>query len=154
MIPTGRRAGGFTLIELLITVAVLAIVTSLAVGSYRQYVRRAGRVDATSALLRVAASQEKFYAQNGIYAGDAELAPAPPAGLGITGTERGSYTLSITAAAGGLAVGFTANATADTGGDQRDDEDCWSFAINERGLRSASDKAGTTSTEITNRCWR
>lgn len=154
MRPAAHRARGFSLIELLVTLAVLAIVTSVAVGSYRQYVQRAARVDATSALLRVAAAQEKFYAQNGQYAGNDILATPPPFGLGIAGTERGYYELSIDAAAGGLAIGYTATATADAGSGQADDDDCQAFTINERGLRTASNDEGATSAEITNRCWR
>jgi type IV pilus assembly protein PilE len=149
-----EAARGFSLIELLVTLAVLAIVTSVAVGSYRQYVQRAARVDATSALLRVAAAQEKFYAQNGQYAGNDVLATAPPDGLGIAGTERGYYDLSIAAAAGGLATGYTATATADSGSSQADDDNCQTFTINERGLRTASNSDGDTSAEITDRCWR
>jgi type IV pilus assembly protein PilE len=148
------RTRGFTLIELLITVAILAIVTSIAVGGYRQYVRRAARVDATSALLRLAAAQEKFYAQNGRYAADTERAAAPPAGLGIAGTERGYYTLAVAIAAGGPAVGYTATATVDTASDQADDEDCWVFGIDERGLRTAQSRGGGTGQAVTDRCWR
>ena len=72
---------GFTLIELMITLAISGILMTLAVVSYERYVRRAGRVDATSALLRIASAQEKFYAQNGQYTDDLES--APPDGLGI-----------------------------------------------------------------------
>ena len=51
---------GFTLVELMITLAVIAIITSFSVVSYRQYVRRANRVDATSALLHLSAAQERY----------------------------------------------------------------------------------------------
>jgi type IV pilus assembly protein PilE len=145
------RNRGFSLIELLITLAILAIVTSLGVAGYRQYVQRAARVDATSALLRVAAAQERFYTQNGQYAGDEELTLAPPAGLGITGTERGYYALAIDSADAELASGFTASAMVDPGSNQGDDEDCWIFSINERGQRSARDRDDA---ENTDRCWR
>ncbi len=145
---------GFTLIELLITVAILSIVTSLAVGGYREYMRRVNRSDATTALLRLAAAQEKFYTQNGEYAADDELTGDPPDGLGIPGTERGYYTLAIAIAAGGPTVGYTATATVDPGGAQRDDEDCRSFSINERGVRSAETDAGETGPTVTERCWR
>lgn len=149
-----RRRAGFSLVELLVTLAILSIITTFAVGSYRQYLVRANRVDATAALLRIASGQEKHYAQNGEYAGDADLAAAPPEGLGIAGTERGFYTLAITPAADGLAVGYTATATADSSGGQQDDEDCRVFSINERGLRGAETSDGGTGPEVTERCWR
>lgn len=139
-----RTTCGFTLIELLITVALLGIIATLAVGGYRQYVRRAARVDATSALLRVASAEEKFYAQNGRYADT-------PAGLGIENTERGYYALAIQIPAAGPAVGFTATATVNPGSSQADDEDCWVFSINERGLRNAESRSGDS---VTDRCWR
>jgi type IV pilus assembly protein PilE len=138
----------------MVTLAILAIVTSLAVGGYRQYMKRANRVDATSALLRLASAQEKFYAQNGQYADAAALAEAPPAGLGIAGTERGYYTLDIQPDADGAAVGFSATATVAADGPQADDAECWVFSVNERGLRGAETRDGDASAAITDRCWR
>jgi len=145
--------GGFSLIELLVTLAILAIVSSLAVGGYRQYLRRAHRVDATAALLRVASAQEKYYAQNGQYADGLAMAPAPPAGLGISGTERGDYVLDIQAAAGGTVIGFTATATVAADGTQTDDADCWVFTLNERGLRGAQRRDGSAVADAGD-CWR
>ena len=154
MKPVTARNRGFTLIELMITVAILAIVTSMAVGGYRQYLRRAGRVDATSALLRLASAQEKFYMQNGLYAAGAEMATAPPAGLGIEGTERGYYSLAIEIPAGGAATGFFATATVSPGSNQGDDKDCWVFGINERGVRTAQSQNGDSGAAVIDRCWR
>lgn len=150
----GQRAPGFTLIELLVTVAILAIVSMLATTGYSQYMRRVNRVDATSALLRVASAQEKYYAQNGEYADAPDLAVAPPAGLGIAGTEKGYYSLDIDIAAAGTSVGYTASATVDDASAQASDEDCWVLTIDERGQRGAETRSGATSPEITARCWR
>ena len=154
MRPGNSPAGGYSLIELLITIAIVAIIATIAVGGYRQYVRRANRVDATSALLRLASGQEKFYAQNGQYADDGARSAAPPAGLGIDATERGYYDLAIALAAGGAAVGYTATATVNGGASQADDEDCWIFTIDERGLRTAASRGGDTGTAVTERCWK
>lgn len=147
-------ARGFSLVELLVTLAIMAIVTSLAVGGYRQYLRRANRVDATSALLRLAAAQEKFYLQNGQYADAAAMAAAPPAGLGIAGTERGYYVLDIVIDADGAAVGYTATATVAAAGPQADDSECWVLSVNERGLRGAEAQNGDAGVAVTDRCWR
>lgn len=144
-----RPHDGYTLIELLVVVTIIALLTAVAVPSYRQYVLRAKRADATTALLRLAAMQERFYIQNNSYASSAQMATAPPAGLGIGGTERGYYVLEITS--GDLTTGYTATASIDADGEQHDDGECAVFSVDERGLRSASNSGGADNTE---RCWR
>ena len=145
---------GFTLVELLVTVAVVAILTTLATAGYRQYLRRANRADATTALLRIASAQEKHYLQNGRYASGDELPAAPPAGLGIPRTERGYYRLAVEIPDGDAASGFLATATVQPGAAQADDHDCWVFAIDAQGRRSARTHDGGSGAEVTDRCWR
>lgn len=146
-----RRNRGFSLIELLVTVAIVAIIAAVAIPSYRQYVRRASRADATTALLRVAGAQEKFYLQNNTYASNALLDDASPAGLGFGGTERGYYTVTLAPNGGGYQNGFVATATATAGANQADDDDCQVFTVNEQGLRTAEDGGGGDNTDA---CWR
>lgn len=149
------KAGGFTLIELLIVVVIMAILASVSVGGYRQYVQRAKRVDATSALLRISAAQERFYLQNNRYATTPdELTDPPSAGLGISGTQHNLYDLAVAAGPDGAAAGYTATATASSDGSQRDDDDCRIFSIDQSGQRRATDAGGTANAEITARCWR
>lgn len=140
---------GFTLIELMVTVAIVAIIAAVAIPSYRQYILRANRVDATGALLRLAANQERFYLQNNSYASDGEMSDAPPAGLGIDGTERGFYELEITS--NDLTLGYEATATVAAGEDQEDDTDCAEFKVDQQGLRTAKNAGNADTTE---RCWR
>lgn len=139
----------------MIVVVIMGILATASVAGYRQYVQRANRVDATSALLRVSAAQERFYLQNNRYATTAdELADPPPGGLGIGASERGLYDLTVEEIAGGATAGYIATATASTGGSQRDDDDCRSFSIDQSGKRSATDSGGTESADIIARCWR
>jgi len=86
-----RKSRGFTLIELMIVLLVIAVLASIAVPTYRQYVLRSHRVEAKSALLNVAAEQEKFYLQRNRFANDSELVDAKSdGGLGFTrDTEQG-----------------------------------------------------------------
>jgi type IV pilus assembly protein PilE len=123
---------GFSLIELMIVVAVVAILASIAVPSYRQYVLRSHRTEAKAALLNVAAAQEKFYLQNNTYT--TALTDAPPAGLGIAATTRnGYYTIAI----GGANV-TTFSVTATATGTQTQDTRCLTFSINELGVKTAT----------------
>src|SRR5260221_2970596 len=83
--PARRAARGFTLIELMIVISIVAILTTIAVTSYRAYVLRATRTEARIPLLSIQAAQEKFFLQTNQYAQN--LAPAatrPPAGLGVS----------------------------------------------------------------------
>jgi type IV pilus assembly protein PilE len=136
------RMHGVTLVELLIVIVVVAILASIAVPSYRNYVLRAQRTDAMSALLRVAAAQEKFYLQNNRYATDAELDDAPPAGLGIAGTERGWYDLAT--ASVDQTRDFTVTATPAAGGPQASDSHCATFSLSSAGTKTATNAD----------CWR
>ena len=136
---------GVTLIELMIVIVIVAILASIAVPSYRNYVLRTHRVEAKTALLNLAAAQEKHYLANNTYAANAALSTAPPAGLGLPGaTENGWYTIAINAAS---TTAFSATATA-TGG-QTADGDCATFTINALGVRSATNSGGSASTV----CW-
>ncbi len=146
------RRSGFSLIELLIVVTVFAIVLAIGVPGYRQYLKRANRADATAALLRIAAAQERFYLQNGRYATTQnELEAAPPAGLGTGKSEQDFYVLTLDPAPGGATVAFIASATVRLNGSQHDDTECWVFSVNERGQRTAFSQGGDPNEEI---CWR
>ncbi len=144
-----RNSAGFTLVELLIVVVLVAIVLGISIPGYRQYVQRASRADATTALLRISAAQERFYLQNGTYAGPAQLELPPPAGLGFTGSmsERGFYNLVVVPNLGGLATGYIALATPVPGGNQADDSDCALYSVNQSGTRTSF--PGDLAT-----CWR
>ena len=143
------RRHGFSLIELMVVVLIVGIIMAIGFPAYRQYVQRANRVDATAALLRIAAAQERFYLQRGSYASDAQRGLAPPAGLGIATTERGYYDLSIESP--DLVIGFTAVATPATGEGQEDDDKCQRFSVNEQGQRKAENGGGAATLDL---CWR
>jgi type IV pilus assembly protein PilE len=144
---------GFTLTELLIVVLIVSILVGIGLPGYRDFVQRSGRTDATAALLKLQALQEKFYLQNGIYASNAQLAAAPPAGLGFIGakSEHGYYNLNLAPNAAGLAVGYTASASIVAGGKQGDDTECMAFSMDQNGRRGANGGFNPADVE---ECWR
>ena len=146
---TRSRERGITLLELMTVVMIIGVLASIAIPSYRGYLLRAQRSDATAALLRVAAAQEKFYLQNNRYATQAQMGLGPPAGLGIQGTERGYYTLAL--ASVDTSLDFTVTATPTALGPQSSDSPCTSFTINQQGTRGAKNSANAPNTET---CWR
>ena len=57
-------SAGFTLIELMITLAVIAILTMIALPSYSSYLARAKRADARSQLVQAAQFMQRFKNRN------------------------------------------------------------------------------------------
>jgi type IV pilus assembly protein PilE len=141
------RSRGITLIELMIVVGIVAILAAIAVPSYRSYVMRAQRSDATAALLRVAAAEEKFYLQNNTYTTNLAALNMPAQ------TERGLYSLVVATHPNGMALdrAFIVTATAIAGRGQIADTGCRSFTMDHTGGRGAVNTGGTTTTT---ECWR
>jgi type IV pilus assembly protein PilE len=130
---------GFTLIELMITVAVVGILSAVALPSYQQYVRRANRQEAMLALSDIALRQERFRLDNGAYAGSLD-------DLGFVPRPGAKYNYSL---AGVTANAYTANAIAI--GSQLSDAACQAFSVRQDGQRTASDDGGGDATVS---CWR
>ncbi len=138
-----KRHRGVTLIELMIVVAIVAIISAIALPSYRNHVIRTNRAQAKAALLEIRVAQEKFFLQKKRYVSTtSDLSAAAPNGLGLsTTTDNGLYDLSI--ASGSNDTNFTAVATAR--GSQAGDSACLIFTIDDSGARTPLDSTG---------CWR
>ncbi len=132
---------GVTLIELMTVVTVLAILASIAIPSYRNYLLRAQRTDAKTALLQVQAAEEKFYLQANAYTKN--LTDAPPTGLGLSTTSsNGYYDIAVDFGTSGNLQTFVATATPITGKGQSDDTKCTGFTVDDTGKRGASGPGG------------
>jgi len=70
----GKKARGFTLIELMIVVAVIAILSSIAIPAYGDYVKRGKLVDATTQLSDGRIQMEQYFQDNRTYVSG----PCPP----------------------------------------------------------------------------
>ncbi|POZ62219.1 type IV pilin protein [Chromobacterium alticapitis] len=71
---------GFTLLETMICLAIAALLVSLAVPGYQQYLQRARLEEARAALLENSHFMQRWYHENGVYYQDGPLAwPELPA---------------------------------------------------------------------------
>jgi type IV pilus assembly protein PilE len=138
-----RAPRGFTLVELMIAVVVVALLTGIGITAYTYQVNKSRRADAKTALLDLAARQERFFTTNNAYtnvAGNLGYTALPASVPG--GTAATTYTLSITAV---TATTFTARAT--RAGAQSTDN-CGDYTIDDRGVQS-----NVNNTLATAQCW-
>lgn len=143
-----KKHSGFTLVEIMITLVIISIIAMIAIPSYRDSVIKAHRTDARSAVLEVAALQEKHYFQFAQYA--ANIAGLAGCNAGCATSPEGKYALAISNAACGDGTCFTVTATPVAGEGQDDDDTCATFSLTHTGLKSATDSGGGNSTAL---CW-
>lgn len=135
---------GFTLIELMTVVAVVGILTAIALPSYSEYIRRGHRADARAGLLQAAQYLERAATANGVYPTSVGTF-ALPATLSWSGDAAKRYTIAVA----GTASTFTLTATRKTGTAQAGDK-CGELTLTQAGVRGASPlSAGATIPE----CW-
>jgi type IV pilus assembly protein PilE len=64
-----QRNRGFTLIELMIVVAIIAILSAIAIPAYNQYVTRSKLTEAFSSLSSMSVALQQYYQDNRTYVG-------------------------------------------------------------------------------------
>ena len=153
-----NKEQGFSLIELMIVVAIMGILSAIAIPSYVEHVRKGKRADAKVELLKLAQMQESYFVQNMSYAKDLTTGAG---GLGLGSnvlTEQGEYKITMTKSPGACngtgtsaCTSYTLIATPKSGGSQSHDTDCPRFTLSNTGLKGTS--ASASSTQI-KKCWK
>ena len=132
----GGKARGFTMLELMIVVAVVAILTAIALPSYQQMLRKGNRADAKAVLMETAQFMERFFTTHNTYVGAGVLSGVSPKGatgndvkynVGFAAGEPTATTYVIQAVPTGSQSGDSCNTLtlSNTGAQSPTTAGCW-----------------------------
>jgi type IV pilus assembly protein PilE len=152
-LPSSR---GFTLIELMIAVAIIAILSAIAVPAYTSYIAKAKRADARAQMLQVAQFMQRFYSANDSYETDrasaAVMTKVPPNLKKSPAQGTAIYELDIPA--GDLSVSkYTLRMAPVAGGSMAADR-CGTFTLTSAGVRGVLVNGAAGSTALRDECWK
>jgi len=139
------------LIELIIAIVVISVLTSLALPVFFDSIRKSRRSEAFTALNAVQQAQERWRANNALYASD--LTSAAPTGLALSATTPKYYSIAL---ANTGATGYDVTATAVAGTTQAEDKDCALLGLRMTGgniTYAGTGPSGTLTYSATNKCW-
>jgi len=147
---SGRYAG-FTLIELMITVVIATILLSIAIPLYLHQIRESRRTDARSALLDLAAREERYFDTNNAYSNTASQLGYSGFGAGYpVGSGQYYYIDTPTVNNGATPPTFTLEAQPIPGKGQDLDSDCQAFYVDSKGDETATNSAAAANNST---CW-
>ncbi len=124
---------GFSVIELVITVAIVAILTTIAYPSYQQYFVRSRRIDAEIFMMDVANREKQYLLDAREYA----LDPGGLAAMGMSVPAEVAQGYTIALDAGTTTPSFVITATPISGGRQESDG---SLSLDHTGIKIPSEK--------------
>jgi type IV pilus assembly protein PilE len=138
-----RTHQGFTLIELMIVVAIVGILSAIALPSYNEYIRRGHRAEARAGLLQAAQWMERAATANGTYPNNAtnDL----PLIDSLTTVPGLRYVIARTMPSSASAFTLTATPQGSQGGDK-----CGIYTLTQTGARGA---ASLTTGALVAECW-
>ena len=147
-----RAAAGFTLIELMITLLVIAILSAIAYPIYEHQIVESRRTEARSALLELAAREERYYATQNAYTTSASQ-------LGYTGSwpiDIGTdqmYEMTVPVLQTNP-PGFLLTAKVVPGSvQQQQDTTCASLSVDSNGAETSTNSGGTANSPEPGTCW-
>ena len=134
---------GFTLIEVMLVVAIVAVLSAIALPSYQEYIRRGHRAEARAALLQAAQWLERAATATGTY----PLTASFPTTL--TTMQSGRYTVAVASPPASAASGAAFTLTAPPAGGHVGDK-CGNYTLTHSGVRGA---ASAASGALVTECW-
>ena len=148
-----KTSKGFTLIELMITVAIVAILASVALPSYTIYIARAKRADARAQLVQVAQFMQRFYTANDQYQYNRsaeEVSTKMSDGMKKSPADGTAlYTLAVVATATTFELTMSPVAGLSMAGDE-----CGSFRLTSTGVRSVVVGGVNDIATLRDKCWK
>jgi type IV pilus assembly protein PilE len=144
-----KSAQGFTLVEIVIVVAIIGILAAVSFPSYVQQVIKSKRSDAHTALFMIAQQQERYFAQNLVYAPDFQALYNGGAAIASMPSPEGEYNVTMAVCADPCRT-YTLTAAPVAGRSQIRDTICVSLSISHLGEKTALDNSGVDSSS---RCW-